>query len=229
MSVAEEWIEENTAYCKRLDSRFSPWFCARYRQDNPVCKGCEQTAEMDRKAEEMKMAKGCLDCGSTEKKIVGRGLCGGCYNRLKKAGTLDEMYPLATLPAEEAVEEPPVKPVVEEEQEATPPPAAEVQLARSINLDIEMGPGRLTFSPGTKRRIVQQVEEAIKKAEKLGCTGEIMTAALGDTLTNLPPNQVLLTFEERDQDLLQALTELAEEDRRTLPAQILCLLEKAVA
>lgn len=201
MSVAEEWIEENTAYCKRLDSRFSPWFCAQYRQDNPVCNGCEQTAEMDRKAEEMKMAKGCLDCGSTEKKIIGRGLCGGCYARLKKAGTLDELYPLAALPAEKPVEETPVKPVVEEEQEPTPP-AMETAPTEPVRFPPD-------FSAIKHTAFVHDPENR--------------------RLFNLPPNQVLLTFEERDQDLLQALTELAEEDRRTLPAQILCLLEKVVA
>ena len=32
MDAAEEWIEANTALCKRLMSRIPPWFCQRYRE-----------------------------------------------------------------------------------------------------------------------------------------------------------------------------------------------------
>lgn len=45
----------------------------------------------------------------------------------------------------------------------------------------------------------------------------------------MKPNQVLLTFEERDADLLAGLAELAEEERRSLSAQILYMLDAAHA
>lgn len=40
----------------------------------------------------------CVECGRPRKRLVGRGLCGMCYPRLKKSGELDTKYPVATHP-----------------------------------------------------------------------------------------------------------------------------------
>ena len=45
----------------------------------------------------------CLEC-QQERPIIGRGLCGTCYNRLKKADLLDTKYPLASVPLEKPAE-----------------------------------------------------------------------------------------------------------------------------
>ena len=37
--------------------------------------------------------RACLECGE-QKRIIGRGLCGACYPRLKNRGELDAKYPL---------------------------------------------------------------------------------------------------------------------------------------
>lgn len=38
----------------------------------------------------------CVECGRPRKRLVGRGLCGMCYPRLKKSGELDTKYPVVT-------------------------------------------------------------------------------------------------------------------------------------
>ena len=38
----------------------------------------------------------CVECGRPRKRLVGRGLCGMCYPRLKKSGELDTKYPVTT-------------------------------------------------------------------------------------------------------------------------------------
>jgi len=91
----DSWLEVNTVRCERLGSRVEPKFCKIYRKDRIACHGCRQAAEMDRIAEELEMARidTCLECKRPDMAIVGRGLCGKCYHKFKKAGTLDENYP----------------------------------------------------------------------------------------------------------------------------------------
>jgi len=110
----DKWLQVNTVKCERLGSRIEPDFCKTYRRDRLACHGCKQAEEMDRaavvmtakrepeqisanKIEEATVSgkhKACLECAGTDKKIIGRGLCGSCYHQINKIpGQLDERYP----------------------------------------------------------------------------------------------------------------------------------------
>mgnify|MGYP006967049651 CR=1 FL=1 len=54
-----------------------------------------------------KPIRACADCGRAAP-IMGRGLCGACYRRHKKAGTLDTNHPAASLVRPAPQEEPPM-------------------------------------------------------------------------------------------------------------------------
>ena len=49
-------------------------------------------AEPQKAGKQKKTVKSCASCGRV-KPVVSRGLCGACYPRHKKAGTLDQLYP----------------------------------------------------------------------------------------------------------------------------------------
>lgn len=115
----KRWQERNTFYCRRLRAWLSPEACATNRE-KPVlrhgvvpdryrptpCGDCTDWRELCRQVElrragrdkeESVMANKigvCLECGR-EKRVMGRGLCGACYMRLKKSGEIDVKYPLA--------------------------------------------------------------------------------------------------------------------------------------
>ncbi|APG24076.1 hypothetical protein [Syntrophotalea acetylenica] len=104
-SDIDDWMAAHTVRCERLGSRIEPGFCKSYRQDRIACHGCLQAAEMDRLAQGHKEiikeevdvgtgeTKACLECRATGKRIIGRGLCGACYSRLRASGGLDAKYP----------------------------------------------------------------------------------------------------------------------------------------
>lgn len=111
---AAAWLEQHGIDCLRFTARISPPMCARYQQDNPEkCKGCEghnaqplpkvrrprpvgaitpEPRTKKKEPETMAKKKVCADCNQ-ERSIIGRGLCGTCYHRHKRKGTLDEKFP----------------------------------------------------------------------------------------------------------------------------------------
>ncbi|MDY0037977.1 MAG: hypothetical protein RBS05_18860 [Zoogloea oleivorans] len=124
----DAWLAENAVDCKRYAARISPNTCKRYQLIDPInCKQCERLGNGDeltaakpmskahrlrlihdlKKGEENDMGKlgKCAECGK-DRTLIGRGLCGTCYNRIKKSGDLDEFYPLeeAIFPEEKPVE-----------------------------------------------------------------------------------------------------------------------------
>jgi len=112
MGAADDWLKRHGVDCRRFNARVSPQMCARYREDNPEkCQGCaghdaQPAPKVQRsrpvgaitvaaprnkkpKEEDVATKKVCADCGR-EIKIIGRGLCGSCYHRNKREGTLDK-------------------------------------------------------------------------------------------------------------------------------------------
>lgn len=108
---------DGLALCERLSARIQPGFCRRYRENNQVCRGCVQAADMDRlakdapplrmieplpggaekgkprKGQEMskKPIRECAGCGEV-KQIQGRNKCGSCYHkelRAEREGAVD--------------------------------------------------------------------------------------------------------------------------------------------
>jgi len=117
---ADTWLQQNAIDCQRFTARISPAACARYREEKPdSCKGCAGhdaqplpkvrrhrsasvvplTLERPKKTEGNEVAKNrvdsCAECQQT-RTIIGRGLCGNCYGKLKRKGQLDAKYPLTS-------------------------------------------------------------------------------------------------------------------------------------
>jgi len=118
--------------------------------------------------------RACAECGA-EKRIISRGLCGACYPRLKKAGTLDELYPAKT-----------------QKKKAASPAKGEDHL------------------PAATKMIDQE--------------------SLIDSEPNRVPaaESVLVEMSQRDLELFEQLKRWAEDERRSIPGQILHILDKVV-
>lgn len=112
----EKWLQANTITCPEF-GRIPPSQCEalRARPERPenangkpgeplllkpkACIQCQEWEELcggakknETEGKKMAIAK-CLECGR-KMKIHGRGLCGGCYMKFRKDGTLDKKYPL---------------------------------------------------------------------------------------------------------------------------------------
>lgn len=113
----EAWLAANAIECGKKSARISPQVCRDYQRRDPVnCQGCERlglseeqvaaTAEVNAgpglaRIDEMKrkelreVAKvgACRAC-EKERTLVSRGLCSSCWQRAKRLGVLDELYPV---------------------------------------------------------------------------------------------------------------------------------------
>jgi|LGVF01.2.fsa_nt_gb hypothetical protein len=154
----------------------------------------KKTAE---RGKQEKKVDQCLECKEV-KPFIGRGLCRACYGRFKRAGTLDDNYPV--LRGKEAARA--VMATQGKKQEPVEVPAESV---------VEETPVALEVNP----------EAAPEPQEE----------QLADPAPPIDPadGRVVLTFGERDQDLLSGLLEWAEDERRTLEQQILAVLDHANA
>ncbi len=82
--------------------------CEHCKEWEALCKKALEQEEFEatQPDPEDKKKKACLEC-KLIKKIIGRGLCGSCYHIFRKAGTLDEKYPLKDpVPARQTKKEP---------------------------------------------------------------------------------------------------------------------------
>jgi len=188
----EAWLAQNALECRRFAARISPAICTRYQLENPeACKGCERVeteptkeqvraarrqrwvarALRKRKKEAAMRTRACADCKREDVRIVGRGLCGKCYYRHQKAGTLDRFPRLGDAP------------------------------------------------PGRKR----------KPAAEKPAAPEASVPRREPAAGPAPSSGVTLVFaDERDRQLLQALERLARRERRSVEAQCMVLLERAM-
>lgn len=114
----EAWLAAHTFYCARLKASLTESACEKNRalpslggkMDAPRpgesakrvfkpigCEGCLGRKWMQLQGEktmpEQKPRRSCMECGM-ERGIIGRGLCGACYLRLKKLGELNAKYPV---------------------------------------------------------------------------------------------------------------------------------------
>lgn len=141
-----------------------------------------------------KPIRACADCGA-EKVIVGRGLCGACYPRHKKNGTLDSLYPA-------------------KQSWIKQPTMTKKKCVPIGRLNIELGEAAAFSPPGVNPAPV---------AHPWDFPGAVVSVQSG-YLSN-----ITIPVSERDNDLLTFLEEWAEDERRTLPQQILHLLDGLVA
>lgn len=98
MSAAAEWLSANARWCAAYNARITSDACRKYREQqgvyNDLCRGCD--GEMS--GYETYRTGVCVRCGG-EEKIIARGLCSKCYQRVRRDGRLDE-YAVKVSPAE---------------------------------------------------------------------------------------------------------------------------------
>jgi|LGVE01.1.fsa_nt_gb hypothetical protein len=153
-----------------------------------------------------KAVRFCPEC-EREMPIVSRGLCGGCHGRLKKAGTLDEKYPAKKRGAQKGNRN--NRPTTDKVAEAKPQEETEDQ-----PLEIEVKPKLVKNPPQVD--IKEAIRTVVEAAAPVGAD---------------QPETVTLEFnlsDERDVALLEKLETAAKTDRRTLPGEIMALLETVI-
>lgn len=195
----------------------------------------------------------CANCGK-EKTIAARGLCWKCYDAHKKAGTLDEKYPSTMKPKRAATKPAGNKPVVNKPAAKKPENKKPVRKCKDCGrempivgrgmcgkcYDARRKAGTLDEFPATDRYGNVRPEQSKQKTEKNGSTiAPEPSTPMSDPVPVeawahkwMPPRgMVILHFnieDPRDTSLLEKLERAARTDRRTLPAEIITLLEKVV-
>lgn len=113
----EAWLAAHAIECVKKSARISPQVCRDYQRRDPVnCQGCERlglseeqvaatarangapglarVAELKRKElREVSKVGVCRAC-EERRNLFARGLCRSCWQRAKRLGVLDELYPV---------------------------------------------------------------------------------------------------------------------------------------
>lgn len=180
--------------CERYGTKMTAAACEKFKATTPErCKDCSGPVAADvvdlfadvgkviespkvevmaKNSKSSKPVRLCLECQG-EKTIIGRGLCGGCYHRIKKSGDLDSKYP------------------------------AKGSLAKG-SLPLDRTPMKVASKVTNIKPAV--VDEAVDR-------GAV----------------IILKVTERDADLFGALQDWADDERRTIHAQVLYLLDRVIA
>lgn len=183
------------------------------RRNNGGCvvKDCSQRTENKKEGTVAKKPlRKCRECGET-KPIIGRGLCGPCYHRLKRHGKLEEKYP-----------------ALDGRAAAAAAMAKEKKPSEAVSKD---WPGPVSGEKPAEKKPAESAKEKSALFESEADRKEFKREPIESPAppVKVDDDQIVLIFNERDQELLAGLREWAEEERRTLEAQILMILDKANA
>lgn len=209
----EEWTRRNLMQCERLSSLIQPSFCRKYRDRNSYCKGCTQYEAMDAAAEGRPVAEPlpivANETGAREdvpqqkeesvarKRIIAKCRCCGKEGKIHGRGLIVQCY---------------------------------FQHKREGSLEKF---GLLSESPAQKptkreegeKQGSERVKEVVKPLPATAETPAPPAEPAQPPAAHPYPALMALFPEERDKRILERLLILAHQERRTLEAQILVLLE----
>lgn len=144
----------------------------------------------------------CVECLGT-KTIIGRGLCGGCYARNQKAGTLDKFQPgMGGKPSKSK----PVTKTKEEKPVSVIHPETKVAEAAAVKEPESLEAFSRKFLESSSRSLI-----------------EVATVS-----KETRPLILLLRDDDRDQKLLEWIEKRAYNNRREVGCEIVSILEQAM-